>query len=101
MRSFSNVFRQKLELAILPLSDAYGHIFEHEELSSFFADYLFLHHSVIRASVPLMRAALNESRHSSDAASVGLVEYFEHHIPEECHHDDWLVDDMQAIGVNR
>jgi hypothetical protein len=30
-----------------------------------------------------------------------LAEYLDHHITEELHHDEWLIDDLESIGVSR
>jgi hypothetical protein len=30
-----------------------------------------------------------------------LAPYLEHHIPEELHHDDWLLDDLELLGRPR
>jgi len=40
-------------------------------------------------------------RGDSDPIAQPLVAYFDQHIPEESHHDDWLLDDLARIGVPR
>src|SRR5215510_7596973 len=57
---------------------------------------------MIRATVPLMEAALARTRvMGADLLAPKLALYFEHHIPEEMHHDEWLLDDLESLGFNR
>jgi hypothetical protein len=50
-----------------------------------------------------MKASLACARTSwrDDPVAIGLAEYLEHHIPEEMHHDDWLLEDLEALGHDR
>jgi len=59
-------------------------------------------HGIVRASVPLMEAALTTARMlPDDRVAVLLADYLERHIPEERGHDDWLLADLEFIGVPR
>jgi pyrroloquinoline quinone (PQQ) biosynthesis protein C len=59
-------------------------------------------HGIIRASVPLMETALTTARKFPDDQVAGLLaDYLEHHIPEERGHDDWLLVDLESVGVAR
>ena len=73
------------------------------KLAEFFADYLVRTHTIIRASVPLMEAARARAAElaAHDAVAADLAAYLAHHIREERHHDDWLLDDLEALGVAR
>jgi hypothetical protein len=33
--------------------------------------------------------------------AAGVAGYLAHHIPEELHHDEWLLDDIVALGASR
>ncbi len=68
-----------------------------------YVDYLVLLHSIMRASVPLMEVAhdrLGALVHG-DPLAAGLRTYFEQHIEEEAGHDEWLLEDLETIGVDR
>jgi pyrroloquinoline quinone (PQQ) biosynthesis protein C len=60
-------------------------------------------HGYMRASVPGMQMALDECRRRerSDRLAAALIPYFEHHIKEEVGHDEWLLKDVQLLGVSR
>jgi hypothetical protein len=60
--------------------------------------YLERLHGVATGAVPLMRRALERCRRLDDAPSRVLAPFLEHHIPEEMGHDDWLLDDIAALG---
>jgi hypothetical protein len=51
--------------------------------------------------VPLTEAALARSRAVTDPLSAPLVRYFEEHVDEELHHDETLLDDLEALGITR
>lgn len=50
-----------------------------------------------------MRAALNcaLARADREPVAAALAAYLARHIPEEMHHDDWLLDDLEALGLPR
>lgn len=93
---------EKIEL-LLPVQFAAGRrLFEHPRLADLYAEYLVTMHGVIRASVPLMEAAsARASELRDDPVATGLVEYLAEHIPEEAEHDEWLLEDLELIGVGR
>ncbi len=72
-------------------------------LADLYPEYLFTFHCILRANVPLMEAALGQARSmaESDPVSAGLAAYLEQHIPEELHHDEWLLDDLELLGRER
>ena len=63
--------------------------------------YLTTMHGVVRSAVALMdggaraRAARWRRRRASRRH---LIPYFEHHAPEEAGHDEWLLEDLEAVG---
>ena len=63
--------------------------------------YLTTMHGVVRSAVPLMTrrrstpAALRARRRARGSSS---IPYFEHHAPEEAGHDEWLLEDLEALG---
>jgi hypothetical protein len=75
----------------------------HPRIRELYPEYLFTVHSVIRASVPLMETARERARSmsASDPAAAALADYLGEHIDEERDHDEWLLDDLETIGVDR
>lgn len=75
----------------------------HPRLREFFPDLLFLLYSIIQATSPLLQAAIAASRARAafDPVAKELVPYLEKHAEEEEHHDVWLLEDMEALGMNR
>ena len=75
----------------------------HGRLHELFPEFLFIDYSISRATTHLMEAALAEARTRSDSDPVAacLAEYLLRHIPEELHHDEWLLADMEALGHKR
>jgi heme oxygenase-like protein len=78
-------------------------VLTHPRLKDFYADMLFVLYSTIWATVPMMEAACRVSRElsASDAVARELVSYYETHIAEELHHDEWMLEDMELLGMNR
>jgi heme oxygenase-like protein len=69
-----------------------------------YREYIFQSHSIIRASVPLMQAAEQACRlpiHAGDPALRGFADYLHRHIPEETGHHEWILDDGEAMGIER
>lgn len=95
--------RSKIGLARSTLDSVAKTLWNHPELRTLYPEFLFRNHAVVRASVPLMRTALLScrSRFSSDPLTPGLVSYLEQHIPEEMHHDEWILEDLQVLGFVR
>jgi len=96
----SVVLRQKLALARGILT---GRFWARPDLREIFPEFLFLTHCIIRASVPLMETAARVSRAigSGDNVASLLADYLSHHVTEETSHDEWLLDDMEALGHKR
>nr|QEO74358.1 hypothetical protein [uncultured bacterium] len=98
----SQRIRSRLGLAMPALVEAFGRVKRSERFSELYKDYLVLQHGIIRASVPLMEEALKCSREmADDPLSPYLQQYLERHIPEEHNHDDWVLGDLEVLGVDR
>src|SRR5262245_57722063 len=95
--------RSKIGLARSTLDSVAETLWSHPGLKTLYPEFLFRNHAVIRTSVPLMRTALLtcRSQFSSDPLTPGLVSYLEQHIPEEMHHDDWILEDLETLGFVR
>lgn len=72
----------------------------HPGVAGLYREYLAVSHFVVRASVPLMEAAVGRARAMGDRAAALMVPFLERHIAEEAGHDDWLLDDLRALGAD-
>jgi hypothetical protein len=95
--------RAKIALVSAPLAAALGAIFaEADDLRQALVAHATLIHQITRASGPLMAAARQACRlREGDPAAAELAAYLERHIEEERHHDLWLLEDLESIGVSR
>jgi hypothetical protein len=67
-----------------------------------YIDYLAMMYSIMKSSVPLMQTAyLRCTTDKSNELNMKLGDYLDHHIKEELDHDEWLLDDLEVIGVSR
>ena len=101
--SQSRRLRTKLRLAEPRLAEVARRFWGQPRLAEAYPDFLFLVHSMIRTSVPLMREAAETARGlaPSDPLGAPLAAYYERHAREELHHDDWVLDDLEALGIGR
>jgi pyrroloquinoline quinone (PQQ) biosynthesis protein C len=95
--------RGALGLVFGELVRAGGRFVDHPRLGELYPEYLFTCHTIIRASVPLMEASRERARSmaADDTVAAELVDYLAEHIEEERDHDEWLLGDLEAIGVER
>jgi len=102
-KAHGQTLRRKIRLASGNMLDAIDRFWSQPDLPARYPELLFQIHCVVRASVPVMEAARRraEELSPSDPVAAGMAEYLAHHIPEELGHDDWLLDDMEALGVPR
>ncbi|NMM00336.1 iron-containing redox enzyme family protein [Paraburkholderia sp. RP-4-7] len=99
---FSPILRKKLALGYPFLAQTTAHLFSGNAPERVFANYLMVLHGLIRASVPVMKAAAACIQKTHRSGSDDLVlSYLITHIDEETGHDDWLIDDLAALGVER
>lgn len=101
--SNSRRLRQPLEQVLPELVAATTAVVLHPHVRELYPEFLATVHQMVRATVPLMQAALRRCRDLADADPVAaaMVPYLAQHIKEEMHHDDWLLEDMEFLGVPR
>jgi hypothetical protein len=99
----SGALRLKIALAGEEYDRAARALWGHRRFRQLVPDYLFRIHSIIRASVPVMETALERAKslEAKDPVARSLAAYLGQHIAEERHHDDWLLDDMEVLGISR
>jgi hypothetical protein len=95
--------RGTVGLVLGELLSAGERLVHHPRVRELYPEYLFTLHCVIRASVPLMETARERARSlaSDDAVAAELADYLGEHIEEERDHDEWLLDDLETIGIGR
>jgi pyrroloquinoline quinone (PQQ) biosynthesis protein C len=93
--------RLKIELMEPELAGATHLLFSHPRLPQLYCDYLIACHGILRATIPLLQTARREALASEDVASQELVEYLGKHIEEELGEDEWVLQDLEVLGVER
>ena len=95
--------RAKLELALPAVRASSEQIWCSPDVGDLYPVYLATMHGIVRSAVPLLEAALGRARELApdDEVAAGLVPYLAHHAPEERGHDRWLLEDLEALGVDR
>jgi len=101
-RSASASLHSKIELVSEPYLDASRRFLNHPRIASLYPEYLITLYAIVRASVPVMEAALDRARSMADTDPVadGLGVYLQRHIEEERGHDQWLLEDLKGLGVS-
>jgi Iron-containing redox enzyme len=98
----AEALRRKTALFLPRLSAAGRALVDHPRVAELYPEYLVAMHGVIRASVPLMETALARARGmEGDPVAAGLADYLVEHIEEERHHDEWLLEDLEVLGIPR
>lgn len=97
----SGRLQAKLELVAGALDQAAEPVWLGAQAAQLYPRYLEQLHGVAAGAVPLMQRALERCHSLSalgDATAAGLAPFLEQHIPEEQGHDQWLLDDIAALG---
>jgi hypothetical protein len=93
--------RLKLELVTPELAGATSRLVSHPRVAQLYVDYLVACHGILRATIPLMQTAHREALSREDEASHELAVYLEKHIEEEAGEDEWLLEDLEVLSVER
>jgi hypothetical protein len=96
-----DLLRQKIRLAAHLIESSTEGFWRHPRMAEMFPEFLIAIHGSVRATVPLMRTAAHVALTGGDALCPRLAAYFQQHIEEELEHDEWLLDDLAAIGYPR
>jgi|SRR5688572_6059024 len=96
------LLRLKIELTAPLLGTSTTRFWNHPDLPGLFPRFLETLHGSARATVPLMEAAVDAlRRREGDPLALPLRRYFERHITDEADHDEWLLQDLESIGLPR
>ena len=95
--------RLKIRLAEPGLDAVSRELWEHPAVGAALPEYLFSLWSSMRATLPLLEAAARRAGElaPADPLGAGLVPYLLKHAEEERGHDDWLLEDMEGLGIPR
>ena len=102
-RSNSERLRRKTELVLPILGAASSEVIHHPQFRELYPEFLVTVHWMIRATVPLMRTALQRCHEleATDPVAAAMVPFLTQHIKAEMDHDEWLLQDLELIGVPR
>ena len=95
--------RQKIELSGGSFAGEFRALVTHPRVAELWPRYLVATHAVIRTTALLLETAVARARvlGDTDPVAAGAAEYFERHIEEERGHDEWVLDDLELMGVDR
>lgn len=99
----SGRLRAKIDLVSSPFARACWRLFTHPQVADLFPEYLIRSHCIIRSTESLMETAVDRARTvaDSDQVAAGMAAYLTKHVEEERDHDDWLLDDLEVLGIDR
>ena len=101
--SHSQRLRKKIDLVLPQFIAGSTAVIAHPRFKELYPEVLTALHWMIRATVPLMELSLQRCQELADrdAVAAAMIPYLTQHIKEEMHHDDWLLEDMEVLGVQR
>lgn len=77
-------------------------VWHHPRLGELYPEFLFATYGVTMASAPAMRiAAARSADLRGDPLSATLETYYRTHAEEEEHHGEWLLADLESLGISR
>jgi pyrroloquinoline quinone (PQQ) biosynthesis protein C len=93
--------RWKIELMEPELTGVTHLLVTDPRVPELYRDYLIAYHGILRATIPLLQTARREALARDGSASRTLASYLETHIEEEAGEDEWLLQDLEVLGVDR
>jgi hypothetical protein len=96
----SDVLWSKIRLAEGRLNSASNRFWTHPNLAALLPDFLIQLHGVMRCGIALMRTARERALSlPEDAVASQAAVYLQMHIEEEKDHDEWLLEDIESLGI--
>ena len=91
-----------LALCAGPLEAVFTRLWNNRDPQEMIPAFLVMLHQIMRASVPVMEAAIRrlDEIGSDDPLRLPLMKYYQHHIKEERDHDVWALEDLEAAGFD-
>jgi hypothetical protein len=99
----STRLRQKIQLVNPAFEAASSRLVHDPRIRELLPEYLVTMHTIIRATVPLMEQGALRARElaETDPVAAGVAGYLATHAEEERDHDEWLLDDLELLGLER
>ena len=101
--SQSEMLKYKIRLASPRLQEQLNLFWNHPRFPEIYREHLIRLYYSVSASIPLLKCALERARALSETCPVAaaLVPYLSEHIVEEQDHDEWLLEDIEELGIPR
>lgn len=98
----SQVLRGKMTMCTGPLDAVFSSLWTDSQPDQLVPSFLVMLHQIMRASVPVMEAAIRRCGEigDDDPLAKPLSTYFHHHIKEERNHDVWALEDLENAGFD-
>jgi len=95
--------RAAIDIVVGLFGEAFTQLVYHAHVDRLFRRYLINTHSIIKATVPLFETTRDRARELSaeDPVAASIAAYMDQHIEGELHHDEWLLDDLEVLGIDR
>jgi hypothetical protein len=102
MTSASEQLRFKISLGFPALLRSSEQIWNHPDLRILYPSYLVTMHGIVRSAAPLLESARDRCEQLADGDPVAraLVSYLAKHSQEERGHDQWIIEDLHALGAD-
>jgi hypothetical protein len=99
----SQRLRATIALVSTGLSSRIHAFWNHPRLAELYPEFLFALHGIVAASTPVMEQASHEAARlaASDPIAARLAPYLLEHAEEERGHDEWILDDLERLGIDR
>jgi pyrroloquinoline quinone (PQQ) biosynthesis protein C len=96
----SDALRGKIELARAGLRHSLEAFWNHRQMVAIFPELLFTNYSISRATTHLMATVNRAARiRFRDDVAEATARFLECHMAEEQHHDEWMLEDIAALGI--
>lgn len=103
MKTHSQRLRETISLVRGHLNSLIREVWFHPRLSELYPEFLFAIYGVTASSAPAMRAAADRclAGDRDDPLTAWLHDYYLEHAEEESGHEQWLIDDLASLGIQR
>jgi len=101
--SVSEHLHQKRRFLGARLWAANRRLWFHPKVDRLYPSLLFRSHCMSRAAVSVLEAAAAafETRRGEGSLAAGMLEFLKDFIGEETGHDEWALEDLEALGISR
>ena len=103
MATASQRLRSTISLVRGTLTSRVRQVWSHPRFAELYPEFLFAAYGVTSSSAPSMRAAAERcgALGADDPLAGWLREYYLEHAEEEHGHDEWILKDLESLGVAR